>query len=81
MVKKFEPAHKWYQYEDEPTLVMKESSIGEYVQLETYNHEMKRKDKQIERLQDKIKEYEEKLVLLASQDSNLEISITIKSKT
>ena len=81
MVKKFEPAHKWYQYEDEPALVMKESSSGEYVQLETYNHEMKRKDKQIERLQDKIKEYEEKLVLLASQDSNLEISITIKSKT
>lgn len=59
---------------------MKECSNGEYVQLETYNHEMNRKDKQIDRLKIKIKEYEEKLILLTSQDSNVEISIIIKSK-
>lgn len=50
MVKRYEPCHKWYAYDNEPTLEMQESAYGEYVKLETFQHEMARLQAQIDRM-------------------------------
>lgn len=68
MVKKYEPGYKYYQYETEPSLVMQESKYGQFVKLETFNHETARLNAQIARqdnyilkLKELLKNKEEKM--------------------
>lgn len=61
MVKKYEPYQKYYDYEQYPSLEMREAKSGEYVSLETYEHETKRLNAQIERQKEYIELLEDKM--------------------
>jgi predicted RNase H-like nuclease (RuvC/YqgF family) len=61
MVRKYEPGYKFYDYEEEPSLVMQESKYGKFVKLETFNHEIARLTAQVERQKKHIANLEEKL--------------------
>jgi hypothetical protein len=69
MVKRYEPYHRFYAYEDEPSLEMRESACGEYVRLETFKHEMQRMQAQVDRLKAKLAKFEEAM----PEGSTLEI--------
>ena len=58
MVKRYEPCHKWYAYDNEPTLEMQESAYGEYVKLETFQHKMARLQAQIDRMRKELRRLE-----------------------
>ena len=61
MVKKYEPFHKYYPYEEDPSLEMREARDGQFVSLETYEHETKRLNAQIERQKEYITMLEGKM--------------------
>ena len=75
MVKRYEPCHKWYAYDNEPTLEMQESAYGEYVKLETFQHEMARLQAQIDRMRKEGQRLHEVELTLKSQINELEASI------
>lgn len=61
MVRKYEPGYKYYDYEENPSLIMQESKYGKFVKLETFNHEIARLTAQVERQKKQIAKLEEKL--------------------
>ena len=72
MVKRYEPCHKWYAYDNEPTLEMQESAYGEYVKLETFKHEMSRMQAQVDRMRKEGQRLHEVELTLKSQINELE---------
>lgn len=72
MVKRYEPCHKWYAYDNEPTLEMQESAYGEYVKLETFQHEMARLQAQVDRMRKEGQRLHEAELTLKSEKSKLE---------
>jgi hypothetical protein len=77
MVKRYEPGQQYYQYEEDPTLVMKETQGGEWVSHETYINETHRLNNQINRqkaviakLQEQMKELKEEKIIAKKVDWN-----------
>lgn len=67
MVRKYEPGYKYYDYEENPSLIMQESKYGKFVKLQTFNDEtarlnaqILRQQKHIAKLENQLKEKEEK---------------------
>lgn len=61
MVKKYEPCQKYYDYEEHPSLEMRESSHGNFVKLETFKNEMARMSAQLRRQDTQIAKLKEKI--------------------
>lgn len=71
MVKRYEPCRKWYAFDSEPELGMQEAAYGEYVKLETFEHEMARMQAQVDRMRKEGQRLHEVELTLKSQVNEL----------
>jgi len=70
MVRRYEPYVQYSEYDsDNYAAEMRESAWGEYVKLETFKHEMRRMQAQVDRLKSKLAKFEEAM----PEGSTLEI--------